>query len=128
MEIRGNVLFILGIFIFGIFIGTLIYQHVEGWSFLDSLYFVVITVTTIGYGDLFPQTSVGKIFTIFFAFFGVATALYLFSKINSALFKKHVTEKVSEIKRDVRKEETVKTEVENVIKKVMKGTKKKKAK
>ncbi|MGD9276005.1 MAG: potassium channel family protein [Candidatus Pacearchaeota archaeon] len=119
MEIRGNVIIILGIFIFGILIGALIYQNVEGWSFIDSLYFVVVTVTTIGYGDLSPSTDVGKIFTMFFAFFGVATALYLFSNISSALFKKHVTQKVSEIKRDVKQEQTAKEEFEDTVKKVI---------
>lgn len=128
MEIRGNVVIILGIFIFGVLVGALIYQNVEGWSFLDSLYFVVITVTTIGYGDLFPVTNIGKIFTMFFGFFGVATALYLFSNISGSLFKKHVTQKVSEIKRDVRKEEGAKKEFENAVKKVIEKNRKNKRK
>ena len=118
-KVKSNVPLILGVFIFGVLMGALIYRGVEGWSFIDSLYFVVITVTTIGYGDLFPKTDAGKIFTMFFSFFGVATALYLFSNISNSLFKKHVGQKVSEIKRDVEQEQAAKEEFVDTVKKVI---------
>lgn len=51
--------------------GTLFYHRIEGWSWLDSLYFTVITLTTIGYGDFSPTTPVSKIFTIIFIFIGL---------------------------------------------------------
>lgn len=58
--------------------GTLFYHFVEGWRILDSAYFSVITLTTIGYGDFAPQTDIGKLFTIFYAFTGVGLlATYL---------------------------------------------------
>ncbi|KAM6923431.1 uncharacterized protein kcnk4a [Xenentodon cancila] len=43
---------------------TVVFQKVEKWSFLESLYFVVITLTTVGFGDYVPGTSHegGKIF------------------------------------------------------------------
>ena len=56
-------------------IGTLSYSYLEGWSFIDSLYFSVITLTTIGYGDLSPQTVEGKLFTIFYIFIGIGIIL-----------------------------------------------------
>ena len=46
-----------------IFSGTLIYHYLEDWSYLDSFYFSVVTLTTIGYGDFSPQTDGGKLFT-----------------------------------------------------------------
>jgi len=56
-------------------IGTFVYHHLEGWGYIDSLYFSVITLTTVGYGDFSPQTSAGKIFTIFYIFIGLGMIL-----------------------------------------------------
>ena len=54
--------------IFILLVGTFVYHHLEGWDYIDSLYFSVITLTTVGYGDFSPQTSGGKVFTIFYIF------------------------------------------------------------
>ena len=54
-----------------LFTGTLFYHFVEGWRWLDSLYFSVITLTTVGYGDFAPQTDAGKLFTIVYIFIGL---------------------------------------------------------
>lgn len=61
--------------------GAVIYHFVEGWNWLDSLYFVIVTTTTIGYGDFSPKTDLGKILTIFFALNGVAILIMLFDQI-----------------------------------------------
>ncbi|KAM3825001.1 LOW QUALITY PROTEIN: potassium channel subfamily K member 4 [Vipera latastei] len=51
VRILSALLFILiGCLLF-VSLPTLIFQHVEGWSFLESIYFVVITLTTVGFGD-----------------------------------------------------------------------------
>jgi voltage-gated potassium channel len=60
---------------------TLFYHLVEGWSLLDSFYFVAITFTTIGYGDFSPTQPLTKIVTIFLAFNGVAVLLMLLDEI-----------------------------------------------
>jgi voltage-gated potassium channel len=51
--------------------GTFFYARVEGWRLLDSLYFAVVTLTTIGYGDLTPATDAGKLFTIAYTLLGI---------------------------------------------------------
>lgn len=56
-------------------IGTITYHYVEGWSWIDSLYFCVITLTTVGYGDFSPQTDIGKMFTILYIVAGVGIIL-----------------------------------------------------
>lgn len=51
--------------------GTIFYHYLEGWSWLDSLYFSLITLTTIGYGDLTPTLPITKIFTMVYAVMGI---------------------------------------------------------
>ena len=52
-------------------VGTLFYWSVEGWSLLDSLYFTVVALTTVGLGDLAPETTLGKAFTVVYLISGV---------------------------------------------------------
>ena len=63
-----------------IFIGAIVYHFVEGWGWIDSIYFSVITLTTVGYGDFSPQTDLGKLFTIFYIIIGLGL---MFSFINT---------------------------------------------
>ena len=50
--------------------GTVFYSVVEGWSVLDSLYFSVMTLLTVGYGDLVPTTAASKVFTVLYVLVG----------------------------------------------------------
>lgn len=52
-------------------VGVLFYHHVEGLSWIDAYYFCVVTLATVGYGDIVPHTDIGKIFTTFYILFGV---------------------------------------------------------
>ena len=61
--------------LFILFAGAYVYHEVEGWTYLDSLYFSIITLTTIGYGDFSPQTEFGKLFTIIYICIGVGLIL-----------------------------------------------------
>lgn len=74
-------------------IGTIAYHIIEGWSWLDSLYFSVITLTTIGYGDLAPQTDAGKLFTIVYILVGLGIILSfintVYSHYNTSRKKRH---------------------------------------
>ena len=66
--------------IFIIIIGTILFHFVENWRWLDSLYFCVTTLTTVGYGDFSPQTDAGKIIFIFYILSGLGI---LFAFVNA---------------------------------------------
>ena len=44
----------------------------EDWSWVDSFYFSAVTLTTVGFGDLSPTTTVSKLFTVFYIFIGIS--------------------------------------------------------
>ena len=51
--------------------GVVVYGLVEGWAPLDTSYFLMVTSTTVGYGDLAPSTRVGKLFTCVYTLVGM---------------------------------------------------------
>ena len=65
--------------------GTVFYTIVEGWSPLDSLYFSVVTLTTVGFGDFAPQTDLGKGFTIVFILAGIGIIVVFASQVVNAM-------------------------------------------
>lgn len=66
-------------------IGVVFYHFTEGWSWLNSLWFCVESLSTVGYGDFIPKTDGGKIFTMFFIFTGIGLFLRTAQLTNSAL-------------------------------------------
>ncbi len=66
-------------------IGTVFYHTVEGWRWLDSLYFCVMTLATVGYGDFSPHTDAGKIFTMVYVFLGIGLLIAIFTRLAEAL-------------------------------------------
>ena len=66
---------------FIVMIGAIIFRWLEGWSWIDSFYFVIITLTTIGYGDFTPSTSLTKLITIFYGINGIVVLLAFFDII-----------------------------------------------
>jgi len=54
--------------------GTIVYKFLEDWSWVQSFYFSVVTMTTVGYGDFVPTTEVSRLFTSFYILTGAAVA------------------------------------------------------
>ena len=57
------------------------YMAIEGWSFLDALYMTVITLATVGYGEVHKVSQSGRIFTVILIFLGVGFFLYVAGNI-----------------------------------------------
>ncbi len=61
--------------------GTVGYHFIEQFSLLDALYQTVITVTTVGFGEVHPLSPQGRIFTLFLILFGLGIVTYGLSQI-----------------------------------------------
>ncbi len=57
------------------------YAVIEGWSFLDALYMTITTVSTVGFQEVKPLSTGGRIFTVFVIVFGVAVFFYAFTAV-----------------------------------------------
>jgi len=75
--------------------GTLGYMWIEELSFLDALYMTVITVATVGYGEVQPLHPAGRVFTIVLIVSAASTAAYLFTQIAQALVETSLREVLS---------------------------------
>src|ERR1700736_2514120 len=61
--------------------GTAGYMLIEGWSLLDAVYMTVTTLSTVGFGEIHPLHTAGRIFTIIYILIGVATTFYILSAV-----------------------------------------------
>jgi hypothetical protein len=61
--------------------GVFVYHWLEGWDYIDALYFCVVTLATIGYGDLTPTTPEAKLFTVFYVINVIGILVALFDRI-----------------------------------------------
>lgn len=73
--------------------GTVGYIILEGWSPLEALYVTVITITTVGYGDVTPESSFGRIFSIGFTLLAISVAGYALSTLAAIVFENQKTRK-----------------------------------
>lgn len=78
-RLKLSLIFFIGILIVGI-IG---FMSLENLSFYDATYFAVVTIATVGFGDIVPKTPAGRMFTCLFIIIGVGMAYYTFTLVIS---------------------------------------------
>src|SRR6476660_4605187 len=62
-----------------IVVGTAGYMLIEGWTAFDAFYMTAITITTVGYGEVHPLSTAGRVFTVFICFTGVGAIFYAYT-------------------------------------------------
>ncbi len=86
---QRRILYSIGFIVFSAVGATVGYQVIEGWSFLDSVYMVAITLTTVGFGEVHQLSFAGRILTLLLVVFGVSGALYGIAIIAEYLVEGH---------------------------------------
>ncbi len=61
---------------------------IEDRSLTDSLYFIIVTIATVGYGDVHPVTPLGKLFTVILIILGVGTFLGVIANVTEMMLSK----------------------------------------
>lgn len=82
--------------------GSGLFHFTEWRSYFDSLYFCIITLTSVGYGDLVPVTMVGKTLTMIFAL--TALPLYIYT-MKIIIEDKMISLKDNQTKRHIKRHE-----------------------
>jgi voltage-gated potassium channel len=106
-ELKRKLIFSALLIVFIIAFGTLGYMAIEGWSFLDSLYMTIVTLTTVGYREVHDLSSNGKVFTIVLIIGGVGIIFYALSagarvalegELQEVLGRQRLEKKIRELK------------------------------
>jgi len=84
---RSRLLVALGLICLVIVAGTFGYRFIEGWPILDALYMTVITMTTIGYGEVRELSQTGRIFTLGLIVASIVIAGYSLSQLTAFVFE-----------------------------------------
>ena len=83
-KVNGLLIFALSM----IGLATVTFWIVEGWSLLDAAFFSVVTISTVGYGNLVPQTALGKVFAMFYIIIGLGVFVAAASAVAEALLRR----------------------------------------
>ena len=87
---RSRLLYAITIILIVIGSGTMGYAVLEGWSLVDSLYMTIITMTTVGYGEIRPLSETGRLFTIGLIITSIGVAGYVFSALTAFIVEGEV--------------------------------------
>ncbi len=95
---KPNSRMLIGASGFTMLMGTVFYRFVEDLSWVDSWYFTIVTLTTVGYGDIYPSTTAGRLFTSFYLLVGVGLILAMLNAVvaNAAADRKERREQSGE--------------------------------
>lgn len=93
--IRSKINTAISLLILLLFTGVIGFKLMSGYSWIDAIYMTVITVTTVGFGEVQPLDSQAKIFTVFLILTSVFIVGYAFKTISEYIISKN---DISELK------------------------------
>lgn len=84
--------FILGFFIMCLIFlcGLFLFMQVEGWSFIESFYMMVITLSTVGFGEIHPLSETARFYVSIIILCGVSTFAYMVGSFSQMLVDGHL--------------------------------------
>jgi len=85
--LRWRFLAVAGVLLSAIVLGTVGFAFVEGWPLFDAFYMALITLTTVGYGEVHPLTLHGRMFASVLMLVGVATVFVSFAILGDTLLR-----------------------------------------
>ena len=91
--VKNNYPLLFFVFASYLAVGAVIYMTEEDWTFIDSIYFGVVTVTTVGYGDLTPTKAITRVATVVYAFVGIGFISVALHKMSRGLLSAHTRAK-----------------------------------
>ncbi len=77
----------LALLIGWVVVGALGFMWIEGWSFLESLYMAVITISTVGFQEVHPLSDKGRLFATVLIVAGLTTAAYTFARVGQLILE-----------------------------------------
>ena len=107
MNVPKKLLFSILMFLVVVLFGIFGYTWIEGWNFLDSLYMTIITLSTVGYGEVREIGPGGRVFTVLLIVFGLFTITYIVGlvaetlvagEIRSVLGRRKVSKKIKSLR------------------------------
>lgn len=72
--------------------GTIVFMFIENRSFVDAFYYIIVTMATVGYGDIVPTTPAGKIVAILLIITGVGTFLGVIANATEMMLSRRETQ------------------------------------
>jgi hypothetical protein len=90
--IRVRLKIFLAVFFVVMVVGTIGFMIIEGRSLIDAAYFVIVTMATVGYGDIHPVTTPGKIFSVVLIVMGVGTFLGVVANVTEIMLARREIE------------------------------------
>ena len=83
LERLGLILVLLA---FLLVVGAWMFQNVEGWNWIQSFYYVTMTVTTVGYGDFVPTSDSGRLIASIYALISIPFMFFCIGLIGEVVF------------------------------------------